>query len=157
MGSEDRDRTPYAVVEYLEEHGPAPAEQLPTEVAPHHRAEGIRSFRIRGNTSGAGVSFGGDVRPVYHLTDESPVTVLSIFFEENSHLVENAAPRGLIRRCGNHGPAWRDAARTVLADEYGIKTGKSPPDEHGTPQPVNCPLCGERVDDLETHLQEDCQ
>lgn len=82
--------------------------------------------------------------------------MLSVFFEENSHLVENAAPEGLVRRCGDHGSAWRDAARTVLEDEYGLETGESPPDEHGTPKPVDCPQCGERVDDLGTHLREEC-
>jgi hypothetical protein len=157
MNSNGRNRTPYAVVEYLEEHGPTTSGQLPTDVAPYHRAEGIRSFKIRGNTSGAGVSFGGDIRPVYHLTETSPETVLSVFFEVNSHLIEHAAPRGLVRRCGDHGHAWRDAARVVLEEEYGIKTGDSPPDEHGSPQPVECPRCGERVGDLGDHLQSECE
>ncbi|MFB6188972.1 MAG: hypothetical protein ABEI57_03735, partial [Halapricum sp.] len=70
------------------------------------------------------------------------------FLETNDGLVETATTKGLIRRFGGHGPAWRDAAREVLREEFDLLSTDQTPDPHGDPQEVKCWRCGEYVADL---------
>ncbi len=157
MTSGGREEPPYEVIDYLEANGPAPGSDLPTEVAARHRAVGVHSFTIRGARNGAGASFGKQVVAVYHLKEHPPAEVIDAFLEANEHLIEHGTPNGLVRRFGGHGPAWRDAARTVLEEEYGMPTGDPGPDSRGSPQKVKCPRCEEFIDDLGSHLRNGCE
>jgi hypothetical protein len=148
--------TPYRNVAYLWEHGPSAATKLPTEVAASHRAAGVIAFTIRGGSGTEGISLGKQLRKVYYLDEHSPEEVIKAFIETNSHLLEDASARGLVRRFGGHGAVWREAAREVLEEEFGVSTGENKPESHDEPKPVKCWRCGERVSTLKTHLSESC-
>jgi hypothetical protein len=147
---------PYRNIEYLLEHGPAPAEELPTEVRVRQRAVGVYSFTIQGGSRSAAVSLPGGLRSVYYLDEHSPETVISAFLETNPQLVDKTDVKGLIRRLGDYGSEWRDAARTVLSEEYDLLVESATSTPHREPRDVECWRCGERISDLETHLSEDC-
>lgn len=157
MTDEEREEPPYEVIDYLIANGPAPGADLPTEVAARHRAVGVHSFTIRGARNGAGASFGKQVVPVYHLEEHTPAEVIDAFLATNDHLLDHGTSKGLVRRFGGHGPDWRDAARSVLEEEYGISTGDPNPESQGAPQKVKCPRCDEFVGDLSSHLREECE
>jgi hypothetical protein len=157
MTSGGRDEPPYEVIDYLDANGPAPGTDLPTEVATRHRAVGVHSFTIRGARNGPGADFGKQVVPVYHLEEHTPAEVIDAFLATNEHLLEHGTAKGLVRRFGGHGPDWRDAARTVLEDEYGMSTGDTGPESRGSPQTVKCPHCETHVDDLGAHLRDECE
>lgn len=147
---------PYQNVEYLLKHGPAPAEELPTEVRVRQRAVGVYSFTIQGGSGSDGISLPEQLQTVYYLDDHAPETVISAFLETNPKLVDKANVKGLVRRFGGHGPEWRDAARTVLSEKYDLLTEPATPVPSRGPRDVKCWRCGERISDLETHLSEDC-
>jgi hypothetical protein len=157
MTAGERDEPPYEVVDYLIANGPAPTAELPTKVEARHRAVGVHRFTIRGAKNGRGASFGTQVVPVYHLEEHTPAEVIDAFLATNDHLLDHGTSKGLVRRFGGHGPDWREAARTVLEEEYGMSTGESRPDSRGSPQKVKCPRCDEYVDDLSSHLREECE
>ncbi|WP_254820859.1 hypothetical protein [Haloglomus halophilum] len=156
MTPDSGDDAPYQNVEYLLEHGPAPAEALPTEVRARQRAVGVYSFTIQGGSGSDGLSLQGQLQTVYYLDDHSPETVISTFLETNLGLVDKATVKGLVRRFGGHGSEWRDAARTVLSEEYDLLAEPATSMSSGEPRDVKCWRCGTRISDLETHLSEDC-
>ncbi|WP_276258956.1 hypothetical protein [Haloglomus litoreum] len=156
MAPEPGDDVPYQTVEYLLENGPAPASELPTEVATRHRAVGVHSFSIQGGSGTEGIDLGQPLEAVYYLDEHSPRAVIATFLETNPRLVDEATPKGLVRRFGGHGSAWRDAARTVMSEEFDLLSDVDSSSGEGEPQPVECWRCGDRITDLQTHLSEDC-
>jgi hypothetical protein len=156
MDFEPGDDVGYQNVAYLRENGPAPAADLPTEVATRHRAVGVYSFTIQGGSGSDGISLPGSLRKVYYLDEHSPSDVITVFLETNDGLLEEATTKGLVRRFGGHGAEWRDAARTVLREEFDLLSSDPTPESRGEPQRVKCWRCDEYVVDLETHLVAEC-
>ncbi|WP_276259916.1 hypothetical protein [Haloglomus litoreum] len=157
MTSGGREEPPYEVIDYLDANGPAPGADLPTETSGRRLLGGEPLLTIRGARNGAGADFGKQVVPVYHLAEHTPTEVIDAFLDTNDHLLEHGTAKGLVRRFGGHGPDWRDAARIVLEDEYGMSTGDTGPESRGEPQTVKCPRCEEYVDDLGSHLRDVCE
>ncbi|WP_155120587.1 hypothetical protein [Haloprofundus marisrubri] len=140
-------------ITHLQEHGPVPDDELPTEVTPLHREAGLRFFAVRRGRGGV-TSIGGEVTRIAYLEDHDREDVLRTFLDENPSLVEAKQRRAMTQTIGQQGRSWSKLASEVLGDYYDSVESRGPNWEEEETQ--ECPLCGEEVNrgGLPAHLVE---
>lgn len=84
--------------DYLAEHGPATAADVPGASKPTitDRQNGVWRFRVRGSAAGGGTTHFAQFRAIYYLKGEhEPREVLEAFIDAHPRFVEDAHPRSI--------------------------------------------------------------
>lgn len=103
------------VIEYLREHGPTTAADLPGDVKTHDRMNGAWRFDLNVNSRGSAQNAGGRVQGVWYLEGEHDrEAVVRAFLDENPRLVESKMRRALRQMLRRNGRQWHDAIDEVF-------------------------------------------
>ncbi|MFC6723476.1 hypothetical protein ACFQE1_03540 [Halobium palmae] len=143
-------------VDYLSKHGPTPVDELPCELTPQNRAQGLHFFEIHGHRGDVD-RMGGTITRIAFLPKHDPDRVLRTFVNTNPQLVKHKTRRGLSQMIGDHGRQWKQAATEVLGDYYESTGGRGGGDRDSG-ETDECPFCGEEVlkGSLPDHLAGEC-
>lgn len=99
-----------ANIEQLRNSGPTPASEMPQDVSPIDRRNGVWKFNLTsGSTQPA--------TPICYLHEEhSPELILRRFFEENPHVLEYQSPHAIKMEIGEHQASWKDIGQRIIDD-----------------------------------------
>lgn len=137
---------------HLREQGPATKDELPVQIKPKQRANGLTTFDLTNSANGLGM-MGGSTTSVYYLAEHEPERVLRRWLEANPRFVEASNRRAFSRLAANHGTPWGEAAREIGREYFGKMETH---DGNQETKPRTCPFCGEEFKHLPSHLTGGC-